>query len=75
MCYSKAISRREMSNFVCMGISVCHNFSFFSKVFIIINEYSNLISLITTHKVRVLSLSITLILILILKDNYQVRYE
>ena len=27
MCDSKAISRREMSNFACMSISVCHNFS------------------------------------------------
>ena len=66
MCYSEAISRREKSNFVHMILSVCHNFPFFSKVFIIIYEYSNLISLITTHKVRVQSLSITLILNLVL---------
>ena len=66
MCYSEAIGMWEISNFVCMCLSVYHNFSFFSKAFIIIYEYSNKISLITTHKVRLLGLSITLILNLVL---------
>ena len=57
-CYSKAISSREISNFACTCLSLCHDFSFFSNVFIIIYKYSNSI---TTHKLRVLCLSITLI--------------
>ena len=66
MCYSKAISRRDVSNFVFTCLAVCHIFSFFSKVFVIIYECLNKISLITTHKVSVLCLSFTLILNLVL---------
>ena len=46
--------------------SVFIDFSFISNIFFVINELSNLVSLIATHMMRVLFLSLTLISSLVL---------